>query len=89
MDTLGSAVEFPTVFQSSLAVETSHHFIDNRNKIKIAANIFKKEPRKAAAAKPPVVCPYCGKEACNMINLLLPVALLLHMIRIRFLMLRL
>lgn len=68
MNGLGYAVKFPKVIKAeSIAMETSHHFIENGPKMEIAANIYRKMHRKPAKEKKPLVCPHCNKEAWDIL----------------------
>ncbi len=49
----------------ALASETSHHYVDQSAKIKIAMSIWRKQHRKPKIEKEPPKCPHCGKEATD------------------------
>ena len=49
----------------ALASETSHHYVEQSAKIKIAMSIWRKQHRKPKIEKDPPKCPHCVKEATD------------------------
>lgn len=68
MDAMGYALKNEPGFRcGQLPNETSHQYVETASKLKIAANIFRKQHRKRQAPKPAQKCPHCGKEARSLV----------------------